>query len=116
MGNAYMNKQKKQREEIIQAAQDIASQFIVDCMISAMRENNKVSKNAVKEILAEFEKKRTKYIVCFDPKHPEADYYRELLDRDQKEVFGAATKLFDERYPFAYDIRYDKPLRNKERR
>lgn len=115
MRNSYLDRQSAKQDIIIRAAQDIATQFSADCFISAMRENNRVSKNVVKEILEDYKKKHEKYIVCFDPKHPEADYYRELLDRDQREVFGNETAPFEERYPVAHDIRYDKPLRHKKR-
>ena len=116
MGNAYLDKQKAKQDKIIRTAQDVAVQYTFDCMVSAMRENNRVSKTAILEIREIFDEKFEKFLVCFDPKHPEADYYRELLDRDQREVFREKAESFEERYPSAYDIRYDKPDRHKKKR
>ena len=116
MGSAFLDKIEKEKQAAFSAGFDEGVQYAQDCMISAMREGNVVSKPVVEKILKVFEEKFNKFFICFDPKEPEADYQRELIDRDQIEVFGEKAETFEERYPYALKIRYGKPIREHKKR
>lgn len=113
MGKNFLERQEELRQASYEAGFEEGVQYAQDCMVSAMREDNMVSKPVVEKILKVFAEKFEKRSICFNPKHPEADYQRELLDRDQIEVFGEKAEAFEKRYPYALKIRYDKPCQEK---
>lgn len=112
--NAYLKKQKAVQQAVFEAAQDFMMQFDVDIMTIVLH-NRGFGAERMEAIINEFMELHDKYIAAFDVQDPEADYMRELLDREMRSVFGDKASPFNERYPIAKEIRYDKPLRHKKR-
>lgn len=89
-------------------------QFCVDLMTIVLHKRG-YGAERMTAIIEEFIKLHDKYLTAFDVTHPEADYYRELLDREMRSVFGDKADPFEERYPTVKEIRYDKPYKHKKR-
>lgn len=115
MHNAYLKKQQAVQNALFDATQDFMLQFCVDLMTIVLH-NRGYGAERMTAVIEEFMEMHNKYIDAFDVKNPEADYVRELLDREMRSVFGDKADSFDVRYPMAKEIRYDKPLKHKKRR
>lgn len=114
MSNAYLNKQKAAHNAVFDTAQELVTQFCVDVFTIILHNREHYGHGRMLEVRAEFEELRKKYSVCFDTKHPEADYYRELLDREMRAVHGDEANKFEDRYPMAREILYDKPVKTEK--
>lgn len=112
VNKGYFEKKVARENALILTARNLAEQYMMDCLVCSMRKNG-ISKNKVAQIVKDSAEFYDKFLICFDRKHPEADYYRELLDREQRDVFADKTDKFEDRYPAAYQIYYDKPMRHK---
>ena len=113
--NAYLNKQKLERSAVFVAGWEEGAQYVQDCMMIALH-NRGIGEKRMMEIMEDFKNIHNEHIVCFDPKEAEADYHRELLDREMKAILKDKAQPFEERYPVSIKIRYDKPLRERHRK
>lgn len=112
--NAYFKKQDAVKNAVFDVTQDFMLQFCVDLMTIVLH-NRGYGAERMTAAIEEFMELHNKYINAFNVKNPEADYFRELLDREMRSVFGDKTDPFDVRYPMAKEIRYDKPMRHKKK-
>lgn len=112
MGNQYLDRQKAKQTIMLRVAQEIATQYAVDCFTVLLHERG-YGAERMTALLKDFAEMQEKFLVAFDPKEPEADYYREVLDRELRAIYGSKADPFEVRYPAAYDILYDKPFRDK---
>lgn len=115
MGNAYLKKQTAAQNAVFDTAQDFMLQFCVDLMTIVFHKRG-YGAERMKDAIEDFMQLHDKYLTAFDVKHPEADYHRELLDREMRSVFGDEASPFEERYPMAKKIRYDKPMKQHKKR
>lgn len=112
MGNAYLDRQKAKQDIMIRAAQEMMMQYDAD-IFAVLLHRRGYGAERMTALNKEFQEMHAKFLIAFDPKEPEADYYRELLDRELRDIYGDKMEPFEKRYPVAHDIRYDKPLRGK---
>lgn len=115
MGKNFLERQWELRQAAYEAGFEEGVQYAQDCMVEAMRGRG-YGENRMIGLLEDFEKIYNNHFCCFDPEHPEADYHRVLLDREQKAAFGEKAEPFEKRFPYALKIRYDKPIREKHRK
>ena len=97
-------------------AQEQMQQFDVDIWSMLLHNEEGYGKKRLTELIHKFIALHEKYIIAFDPKHPEADYFRELLDREMRDIWGEEADPFDVRFPYAKQIFYDKPMKHKKKR
>lgn len=115
MGNALLDKQMEVQSAVFAAGWEEGAQYALDCMMIALH-NRGIGEIRMLEILEDFKKIHNEHIVCFDPKEAEADYHRELLDREMKSILKDKAQPFEERYPCSLKIRYDKPYKQHKKR
>jgi hypothetical protein len=115
MSNGYLNRKNAERNALIFAAQDAMMQYDVD-ILTILLHSRGYGKTRMMTLIDEFIKLHDKYMIAFDPSEPEADYYRELLDREMRAVFGEDADPFEVRFPAAKQIFYDKPMKHKKRK
>lgn len=114
MRNAYLEKKNAEKRALIRAAQEMMAQYDVDIFTMVLHRRG-YGEARMTELLHEFLKLQEEYLIAFDPNEPEADYYRELLDREMRAVYGEKADPFEVRYPMAKSIFYDRPLRHKKK-
>lgn len=116
MGNAYLDKRKAEIDANVVAGQDAATQFTIDCMMRLLHRHYGFGESRAHFLVTRLIEMMSEERKMFDPEEPEADYKREVADRELKETFGKYFNPFDERYPHARKIRYDKPARKKKKK
>ena len=116
MGNHYLEKQEAVRRANVIVAQDQMQQYDVDIWSVLLHNKKGFGKKVLRELITDFVALHEKYLIAFDPTHPEADYYRELLDRELREIWGDEMEEFEQRHPFAKKIRYDKPAKHQHKK
>lgn len=110
------NDYQKRREARDQAWLDIGEQMgvqkMADYIAIALHDPDVMGKNVYsRERIDEFMKHLARIASHHEKAFTldkEADYYQELLDRAQAEIYGADMQPFKERYPFVKEISYKK--------
>lgn len=116
MGNAYLDKQKKQAQAYFEAGEEIGLQKAWDYIQIALRDPEAMGKDVLGR--KRIEKVYKKMLELVDVYHTaftdnvEADYYQEKLDAQLREIWGDDLSTFYKRYPTLKKMDYNKPHKN----
>lgn len=116
MGNAYLDRQQKDRQKFFDAGEQIGLQKAWDYIQIALRDpevmgNDVLGRKRIEKVWKKMLELVDVYHTAFtDDK--EADYYQEKLDAHLREIWGDDLQTFYERYPTLTKLDYNKPRKN----
>lgn len=116
MGNAYLDRQQKDRQKFFDAGEEIGVQKAWDYIQIALRDpevmgRDIMGRKRIEKVFKKMSELADFYHTAFtDDK--EADYCQEKLDAQLREVWGDDLKTFYERYPTLKKLGYNKPRKN----
>lgn len=105
--NQYLAKKEALRVANGIAAQEMERQYCYDQLGILLHEKHGFTGEQLMELFTEREEMRYRDLNMFDPDYVEADVKREHYDRDLEQIYGGIVP-FEERYPHAKKIRYDR--------
>ena len=99
--NAFLQKQQIMIKVYVDATEAIMKQFMVDTLQIAIHEEFGFGYDRIERLTKAWGEKYSEFYKCLGTQDAEADYLRECLDRQLKEVIGDKMELinFEERYP-----------------
>ena len=105
--NGYLQKQQIRLQVYVEATEAIMKQFMVDTLQLAIHEEFGWGYDRIERLTKAWGAKYSEFYPCLGTKDQEADYLRECLDRQLKEVIRDHMELipFKERYPEIKEIR-----------
>ena len=112
MSNGYHERQKANRQAILDVGEQLGTQKMWDYVQIALTDpevmkNKTFSRKGIETLFAEVHRLADTYNVAFtDDK--EADYYQEKMDAKLREKWGEDLTPFYERYPMIKRLGYDK--------
>ena len=108
--NGYLQKQQAARDALICVVERVAQQEMVDVFCIALHQVAGMGEKRLQEVIAKVQELQKVFAPAFDTRHPECDYYRELMDRAISEVCSEEHPLipFEERYDELKKVRYDR--------
>lgn len=110
--NDYMKKREARDQAWLDVGEQMGVQKMADYVAIALHSPEVMKKNVhSRERIDEFMRMLADIADFYAPAFTldkEADYYQELLDRAQAEIYGADMQPFKERYPYVKEISYKK--------
>lgn len=107
MKNAYIERQQKMRQIYMNAAESIMKQFMLDTLQCALHDYG-FGYDRVLQITKMWGDKYSTYYPALGTKDAEADYLRECLDRELRNLIHDKQQFypFAQRYPEIKEITY----------
>lgn len=110
--NDYLKKCEARDQVWLDVGEEMGVQKMADYIAIALHDPEVMGKNVysrkrIDEFMNHLSRIATKYEKAFT-QHKEADYYQEMLDRAQAEIYGADMQPFKMRYPYVKEISYKK--------
>lgn len=110
--NDYMKKREARDQAWLDIGEQMGVQKMADYVAIALHDPDVMGKNVYsRERIDEFMKHLARIADYYSKAFTldkEADYHQELLDRAQKEIYGADMQPFNVRYPYVKEISYKK--------
>lgn len=109
MKNSYMQRRAVERDALIAVVERVSQQEMVDVFCIALNRVVGMGYKRLMDVIQEVQRLQSFFAPAFDVKHPECDYYRELLDRAIG-AFCPEDQLipFDERFDELKKVRYNR--------
>jgi hypothetical protein len=104
----YLERQKLEKQTAFEVGMRIGRQQTIDFLQLALQSKHGFAEKRTWEILMEIKELYDQFRPAFDIKHPECDYFRELLDRALSQNCGKEHPLipFAERYEDLKQVQY----------
>lgn len=120
MGNAYLEKLDRVKQECFVAGCEITAQQMYDMMCLVLHDPEIMGKdtfgaNRLKKIHKAMFDLESKYHEAWIFQ-PESDFYQEKLDAGLREIFGDELDPFQKRYPMCKEWNYNKPYKKGQRK
>lgn len=105
--NAYLEKRDQETGAYIKATEEIIRQMMCDTFVIALHDELGFGYERISRIMDAWSENYNYFINACDIKHPEADYFQEILDRQLKYICRSHEFFpFKERYPRVKEIKY----------
>lgn len=107
MKNAYIKRQKEQRQMYINAVESVMKQFMLDTLQCTLHDKG-WGYERIKDLTEKWGAKYSTYYPALSTKNVEADYLRVCLDRELQHMIRDHQEFypFEQRYPEIKEITY----------
>ena len=106
--NALLEKQQAAKNNVMQSAENLAKQDMLDTLCIAIHESEGWGYDRIKRLLNAWMETQEEYRLALNPSNNEADVAQEHLDRMLVQIINGKQALipFSERYPELKGIKY----------
>ena len=109
--SGFLRKQEQDKDALIQAAQGIIIQYMIDTLQITMNEEHGWGYDKLDKLMDDWKERRVLYQPVLEPRNPECDVMREHMQRVFRKIC-TRKKIdpieFEDRYPFLNPVTYDR--------
>lgn len=111
MGKNYSQRIHDKNIALINAGLQTGKQWLLDMFVIALNDPEVMGKdvigyNRMMRIIRAVSDNDDKLRIAMASADPEADYYRDQIDKRMKSIFKGEFSAFEERYPYLTEIKY----------